>query len=337
MATTAQPIRFGLVGVGAIAQLAHLPVLSKTRGAELVALCDNDGPKARALAERFGVRDVFTDIDDLFDFDQLDAVIISTPNHLHEPHVLAALKAGVDVLCERPLSLTSRGVERILAAAQRAGRKVVVGNNHRFRADIQQLQRFVKGGELGALTAIRGGSYEYRAAQTGWRYRRPEAGGGAFLELGYPLMDLALWLADFPEAVRVSAHFERGRAASAVEDSMAVQIEFAGGMLFACDVAWNYVGEAERWWFEARASRGSARLAPLRIVKALNGRPADVSPSGAAARESVFTQSYRAELAHFMALLNGASPYKPPVDQLIVQKLVEAVYKSAEEGREIRP
>ncbi len=337
MATTAQPIRFGLVGVGAIAQLAHLPVLSKTRGAELVALCDNDGPKARALAERFEVRDVFTDIDDLFDFDQLDAVIISTPNHLHEPHVLAALKAGVDVLCERPLSLTSRGVERILAAAQRTGRKVVVGNNHRFRADIQQLQRFIKGGELGALTGIRGGDLQFRGAQSGWHYRRAEAGGGAFMELGYPLMDLALWLADFPQAVRVSAHFDRGRAASAVEDSMAVQIEFAGGVLFTCDVAWNYVGEEDRWWFEARASRGSARLAPLRIVKALNGRPADVSPSGAAARESVFTQSYRAELAHFMALLSGASPYKPPADQLIVQQLLEAVYKSAEEGREIRP
>lgn len=337
MATAAQPIRFALVGVGAIAQLAHLPVLSKTRGAELVALCDNDGPKARALAERFGVRDVFTDIDDLFDFDQLDAVIIATPNHLHEPHVLAALKAGVDVLCERPLSLNSRGVERILAAAQRTGRKVVVGNNHRFRTDVQQLQRFIKGGELGALTNIRGGHYQFRGAQGGWRYRRAEAGGGAFMELGYPLMDLALWLADFPEAVRVSAHFDRGRGASAVEDSMAVQIEFAGGLLFSCDAAWNYVGGEDRWWFEARASRGNARLAPLRVVKSLNGRPADVSPSGAAARESVFTQSYRAELAHFMALLSGASPYKLPTDQLIVQKLVEAVYKSAEEGREIRP
>lgn len=335
MATTAQPLRFGLVGAGAIAQLAHLPALERTRGAELVALCDNDGPKARALAERFGVRDVFTDIDDLFDFDELDAVIIATPNHLHEPHVLAALKAGVDVLCERPLSLTARGVDRILAAAQRANRKVVVGNNHRFRADIQQLQRFIKGGELGALTGIRGGDYQFRRTQGGWRNRRAEAGGGAFLELGYPLMDLALWLADFPEPVRVSAHYDRGRGAGAVEDSMAVQVEFAGGLLFTCDVTWNYVGEGDRWWFEALGSRGSARLAPLRIVKLLNGRPADVSPTGAAARESAFTQSYRAELAHFMALLRGATPYRPPADQLAVQKLVEAVYKSAEAGREV--
>ena len=105
------PVRIALVGAGAIAQLAHLPVLSRERGTELVALCDNDGPKARSLADRFGVRDVYTDIDDLFDAGKLDAVVIATPNHLHEPHVLAALRAGVDVLCERPLSLSSGGVE----------------------------------------------------------------------------------------------------------------------------------------------------------------------------------------------------------------------------------
>lgn len=330
------PVRIGLVGAGAISQIAHLPLLSKARGATLVALCDNDGPKARALAERFGVRDVFTDIDDLFDFDQLDAVVIATPNHLHEPHVLAAIRAGVDVLCERPLSLTAGGVERILAAAQSAGRKVVVGNNQRFRTDVQQLQRFMRGGELGAITGIRGGHYQFRAQQGGWRYRRPEAGGGALLDLGYPLLDLALWLTDFPETVRVSAQFDRGPGASAVEDGMAVQIELAGGLLFTADVAWNYVGEDDRWWFETRASRGSARLAPLRVVKLLNGKPTDVSPTGAAARESAFIQSYRAELAHFIAVVREEIAYDPPTDSLIVQKLVEALYRSAEEGREIR-
>jgi predicted dehydrogenase len=330
-------IRIGLVGAGAIAQLAHLPVLSKMRGAELSALCDNDGPKARSLAQRFGVLDVFTDIDDLFDFDQLDAVMIASPNHLHEPHVLAALKAGVHVLCERPLSLTSRGVERILTAAQKAGKKVVVGNNHRFRSDVQQLYRFIKGGELGGLTGIRSGQYQFRGTREGWHYRRAEAGGGAFLDLGYPLLDLALWLADFPDPVSVSAHMDRGRAVSAVEDAMLVQVQFSNGMACTFDVAWNYVGQDERWWFETLASRGSARLAPLRVVKNLHGKPLDVSPTGAAARESVFLQSYRAELAHFIALLTGDAPYEAPSDQIVVQRLMEAIYKSAEEGREVRP
>ncbi len=329
-------VRLGLVGAGAIAQLAHLPVLSKIKGAELVALCDNDGPKASAIAERLQIPGVFTDFEDLLELDQVDAVVIATPNHLHEPHVLRALKSKVDVLCERPLSLTSRGVERILAAAKQAGRKVVVGNNHRFRSDAQQLYRFLQGGELGRLIGVRAGQYQFARVRADWRCRRPEAGGGAFFEHGYPLVDLALWLADFPEPIRVSAQMDRARGATTVEDSMIVHVECAGGISFSFDVSWSYVGQEERWWFEVLSGRGSARLAPLRVVKMLNGKATDVSPSGAAARESVFLQSYRAELAHFIAVVNEHAPYDPPEDQLLVIKLMEAIYKAADEGKEIR-
>jgi len=328
--------RIALVGAGAIVQLAHLPVLSKMRGAKLVALCDNDGPKASAIAERLGIPYVFTDLEDLLELDQVDAVVIATPNHLHEPHVLRALKSKVDVLCERPLSLTSRGVERILNAAKSSGRKVVVGNNHRFRSDVQQLYRFLQGGELGRLIGVRAGQYQFTSAATGWRFRRPEAGGGAFLEHGYPLLDLAMWVADFPEPVRVSAHMDRARGVATVEDAMIVHLECAGGISFSFDVSWAYVGQEERWWFEVLSGRGSARLAPLRVVKQLNGRPTDVSPSGAAARESAFLQSYRAELTHFVSIVNEATPYEPPDDQLLVMRITEAIYKAAEEGKEVR-
>jgi predicted dehydrogenase len=329
-------IRIGVVGVGAIAQIAHIPVLAKMRGAQLVALCDNDGPKARSLADRFGVPDVFTDIEDLLEFDELDAVIIATPNHLHEPHVLSALQAGVHVLCERPLALTSRGIERILTAAQRADRKVLTALNHRFRSDVQALDRFLRGGELGRLTGVRAGHYQIKKSLDGWRHRRAEAGGGAFFEYGIPLLDLALWLSDFPEPLRVSAQMERGRGASAVEDSMFVYLECTQGMSLAFDVTWSYIGDEDRWWFEVLASRGNARLAPLRVVKEINGKPMDVSPGGAAARESAFVQSYRAELTHYLAVLREEAPYESPAEQVIVHRVTEAIYKSADEAKEIR-
>ncbi|MBC7788674.1 MAG: Gfo/Idh/MocA family oxidoreductase [Anaerolineae bacterium] len=329
-------VRFGVVGVGAITQVAHLPVLSRMRGAQVVALCDNDALKARSLADRFEVPDVFTDMQDLLELDEVDAVIVGTPNHLHEPHVLSALAAGVHVLCERPLSLTTSGVERILAASQRAERKVAVANNHRFRSDVQALSGFLRGGELGHLMGVRAGAYQPRRVQEGWRFRRAEAGGGAFLEHGFPLLDLALWLADFPEPIRVTAHMQRGKGASAVEDSMLVNLECAQGIIFAFDVSWAYVGMADRWWFEVLASRGGAQLGPLRVVKELNAKPMDVSPTGAAARESAFTQSYRAELAHFLAVLRDEASYEPPIDQVIVHRIMEAIYRSAEEGKEVR-
>jgi predicted dehydrogenase len=262
--------------------------------------------------------------------------VIATPNHLHEPHVLSALAAKVHVLCERPLSLSSRGVERILAAAARADRIVTVANNHRYRTDVQTLSRFIQGGELGRISGIRAGSYHFKRPVEGWRYRRAESGGGAFLDHGAPLLDLALWLADFPDPVRVVSHMDRGRGASAVEEAMAVQLECAAGISFLFDVSSAYVGEEERWWFEVLAARGSARLSPLRVVKELNGRPTDVSPAGAAGRESAFIQSYRAELAHFLALVKGGTGYEPPTDQVLLHRAMEAIYKSAEEGKEIR-
>jgi predicted dehydrogenase len=330
-----EPVRIGVVGAGAIAQLAHLPVLGKMRGAKLVAVCDNDRPKARALADRFDIDDVYTDIEDLLEAEDLRAIVVATPNHLHEPHVLSAIAAGKDVLCERPLALTARGVERIVNAAARASRKVFVANNHRFRSDVQALAGFLRGGELGKLTGIRAGAYHHRRAEQGWRQRRAEAGGGAFFDYGLPLLDLALWLADFPEPERVVAHMERGTGKNAVEEALLVQVH-CGSVVFNFDVSGAYVGEEERWWFETLSTRGSTRLAPLRVVKELHGRPTDVSPKGAAARESAFIQSYRAELAHFVSVVAGESEYEAPTDQVIVHRTVEAIYKSADEGREIR-
>lgn len=331
-----EPVRIGVVGAGAIAQLTHLPVLSKMRGVKLVAVCDNDRAKARALADRFGIEDAYNDIEDMLESDELAAVVIATPNHLHEPHVLSAIAGGVDVLCERPLALTARGVERIIASATRAQRKVLVANNYRFRSDVQALAAFLRGGELGKLTGIRAGAYHFRRAEQGWRFRRAESGGGAFFDYGIPLLDLALWLADYPDAERVVAHMDRGSGKNAVEDAMLVQLNCAGGTSFNFDVVGDYVGEEERWWFETLSTRGSARLAPLRVVKELHGRPTDVSPRGATARESAFIQSYRSELAHFVAVITGEVEYEPPTDQVVLHRIVEAIYRSADEGKEIR-
>ncbi|MEO6443772.1 MAG: Gfo/Idh/MocA family oxidoreductase, partial [Gemmatimonadaceae bacterium] len=170
----------------------------------------------------------------------------------------------------------------------------------------------------------------------GWRLRRLESGGGALFEQGFPLIDLAMWLSDFPAPERVWAHVNRPRTGNVVEESGFVALECANGVSFTFDISWAYVGPEERWWFETLHERGSSRLAPLRVVKELNGRPVDVSPTGAAARESAFTQSYRAELNHFVSVVREEVEYEPPADQVTVHRIVEAAYKSSEEGKEVR-
>jgi predicted dehydrogenase len=126
------------------------------------------------------------------------------------------------------------------------------------------------------------------------------------------------------------------RRSRALVERFLVQLKCVSGVTFNFDVSGAYVGEEERWWFETLSTRGSTRLAPLRVVKELHGRPTDVSPRGAAARESAFIQSYRAELAHFVAVVAGEAEYEAPSDQVLLHKIVEAMYKSADEGREIK-
>jgi predicted dehydrogenase len=329
-------VRIAVVGTGAIAQTAHLPVLWKMRGVNLVALCDIDRAKARSLADRFEVPDVYVDLEDLFEAGDLDAVIISTPSHLHQPYVLEAIAAGVDVLCESPLALTTRGVQTILDAGARAKRKVVVANNNRFRSDVQALDRFLRGGELGTLTGFRAGTYLQHGSVSGWRLSRAEAGGGVLFDLGLSLVDLSLWLSDYPPPQRVWAHIDRPRGKNSVEEAALVTLECANGMACTFDLSWSYVGDDDRWWFESISSRGSSRRAPLRVVKELNGKPVDVSPMGAAARESTFIQSYRAELAHFVSVLRDESAYEPPSDQIVLHRIIEAAYRSAEEKCEVK-
>ena len=113
----ADRLRVGIIGGGAIAQVAHLPALKKLRTVDVQAICDSDLPKARALATRFGVPDALDDIEDVLRLPELQAVVICSPNHLHESHILAALSANLHILVEKPLAMTAASVQRIMRAA----------------------------------------------------------------------------------------------------------------------------------------------------------------------------------------------------------------------------
>jgi predicted dehydrogenase len=336
--TPSSDLRVGIVGAGAIAQIAHMPILRKLKGATVVAICDNDGAKARALASRFGIGGCYTDIEELLEFGKVDAVVICTPNHLHEPHVLSALAAGAHVLVERPLALTSAGVARVLKAAERHRRTLLVAMNFRYRTDVQAVQGFLAGGELGEVEAIRTGWTVYRAArqQLGWRSRQAESGGGVMVDLGLPMVDLALWIAGGPPVERVSARLGRAKGAGAVDESGAAYLQTAGGPDIFVDVSWRHAGDGERTWLDVQGTKGSASISPLRVHKELHGAPVDVTPTGAASRESAFTASYRSEWAYFLAAARGDVTAEPPEDQLHVQRVLEAIYRSADEHREVK-
>lgn len=328
--------RVGVVGVGAVTQIAHLPVLTARDDVTVVGICDNDRSKARALASRFGARDVFDDIEEFLQVTRPEAVLVATPNHLHEIHVATALSAGAAVLCERPLALTTQGAERVIAAQRRTGLPVVVGLNHRYRSDVQAVRAFVHGNELGELRGVRGGWYQFRPSRTelGWRLRAAEAGGGALLDLGLPLLDLGLWLAEHARPVEVTAATHRA-GPSGVEEAGCALVVCEGGYSIFVDVAWRYVGDHERFWLDLLGERGSARVSPLTVFKEMHGSPMNVTPTGTATRENLVAASYRAEWATFLAVARREVPAPTLDDQVLLHRTMDAIYRSAREGRAV--
>ena len=330
-------LRVGIVGAGAITQVAHLPVLKRLKQVEVVALCDPDVPKARALAERFGVPDTFDDIEDMVQHAELEALLVCSPNHLHESHVLAALSAGLHILVERPMAMNAGSAQKLARAAEKRGRVLMVGMNHRYRPDVQLVRSFVQSGELGQIDSVRGSWHLFKPSrqQAQWRQRRDTAGGGVLLDLGLGMLDLGLWLAGNPVPVRASATWDEPARERGVEQSGAAFVVCENGTSIFFDVTWHHVGPGERFGMGLRASKGTASINPLSVWKELHGVPTDVSPTGSTSRETAFTLSYRAEWAHFLAAVAGEVQAPDLADLVLLHKVMDAIYRSAAEGKDI--
>jgi predicted dehydrogenase len=240
------------------------------------------------------------------------------------------------VLVEKPLAMSAASVQRIMRAAEKRDRVVMVGMNHRYRPDVQIVRSFVQSGELGRIESVRGSWHIFRPSrnQLGWRQRRDLAGGGAMFDLGLSILDLGLWLGGTPAPVRVSACFDTAGKERTVEQSGSAFVICENGMSLFVDVTWHHLGEGERFGVGLRGSKGTAAINPLTVWKDMHGMPMDVSPTASGSRENAFTASYRAEWAHFEAVLKGDAKVASLQDHLVLHRVLDAVYKSAEDGRD---
>lgn len=331
------PIRVAVVGTGAISQVVHLPILSEREDVDVLVVSDRDRPKAEAIALRFDVPRVLDDDDEVFADPDVEAVVICTPNHLHEEQTVAALESGKHVLVERPLAFTADGVRRIMAAARKAGKAVIVGMSHRFRPDVTALRSFVAGGELGPIYAVRGSWLNRKVPLTRstWRQRPEEAGGGALMDLGVQALDLCLWLVEYPSFDRVVASCHRSDYP--VEDAATVMATTEEGLALTLEVSWNLFASEDRHFARVMGLEGSGSLPPLEVYKQLGGRPLEVTPRQPRPRggENPYTNAYRRELDHFVRTVAGEAEAPLPGEQAELMALIEAAYRSADEGREV--
>lgn len=138
-----QPVSIGIIGCGRITQVAHLPGLEKAEGVHLVAVCDGNQPIAQQVAARYGVAKVYANSTELLADDEVEAVIIAIPDRFHHDVVAEALKAGKDVLVEKPLAANPNECRDLIKMVQDSGRVLQVGAMKRHDQGVQYAKKFI--------------------------------------------------------------------------------------------------------------------------------------------------------------------------------------------------
>lgn len=330
-------VRIAVVGGGNVAQVAHLPVYRNHPDVALVALVEEDPVKRRNLARRYGFEKSYDDLTRMLAKEDIDAVDICTPNYLHAPMAIAALRAGCHVLCEKPLARNATEARRMVETASKRKKILMVAMNNRFRQDVEILQKFIKRGELGDVQIVKAG---WRRMAQDWGGRQwftdeSKAGGGVLLDLGIPKMDLAMWIAGLKKPTRVTCNVFGSVGRGGVEESACAMVNFAGGACLILEVTWNLRESRDDTYFQVFGSKGAANLHPLKIHKAMHGQLVNVTPS-LDGRRNTYKESYKKEIEHFVECIQKRrSPRTTGREALGVLKILDAMYESASTGREV--
>ena len=358
--STSAPLRVGICGSGITK--VHIEGYQKIAGVRVVAIAGPDTDRCQEVADTYGIPQVFADYREMLALG-LDAVSIGVPNVYHTGIALAALEAGCHVLCEKPLADTLAGAERIVKAAGRSDRVFMVAFNRRYFSNARALRRFVDAGTLGPIYHARTGWTRRTGIPGfgGWFTTRALSGGGPLIDLGVHMLDLALYMMDYPRPVAVSgatyaAFGPRGKGASDyaprptdpskvvfdVEDFATGLIRFENGATLLLQAGWaGYQSLKDDISLQLFGREGGASInmpdsrseASLRLTTELAGEVVEVVPSLPVAPRG---DDYDREAAAFVAAIRAGEPSPAPSEQgLFIMQIIDALYRSAEAGREV--
>jgi predicted dehydrogenase len=347
-----QSTRIAIIGAGGIAAV-HLAALAKEPRVELKALADISLERARALGEKHGVPLYYADYRDLLTNEEIDAVIVCVPNHLHAPVAIAALEAGKHVLSEKPMAMNAMLAEEMIKVAERSGKVLMIAQNNRFHSESLLLKSWVEQKRLGRVYHIKTG-WVRRNGIPGWGSwftRKELAGGGPLIDVGVHVLDLALWVLGYPKPVSVfgqaySMFGPHKRKLSGwgefrpdgvydVEDLAVALIRFEDGSTLALDASWASHIPEERVYLDLYGEQGGASLDLIHHTVTLfqEGQEGFI--------DSVYRPPKRddrlALLQNFIDVIHGrAEPVCRPEQSLLIQHILDAVYRSAETGELVK-
>ncbi len=341
-------VKVGIIGCGGIAQGQHIPSYKKLENAKIIACCDVVEEKAKQAASKFDIPQYFTDYQDLLEIDEIDAVSVCTPNFAHRGPTVDALNADKHVLVEKPMAMNAEEAQAMVDAASKSSGNLMVGLNYRWRPDIQALKRFVDAGEMGEIYFAKAQCLRRRGIP-GWGVfiEKDKQGGGPLVDVGVHVMDAAMYLMGYPRPVSVSgaAYTKFGNRKGViglmgqwdpekftVEDYALGLIKFESGASMFLET--SFAANVEKNVFDVQllGTDGGCSLDPPKIFSERNRTLLDTQPVFLKKKSS----THEIEIRKFVDCI--ANDQQPPVtgeEGLILQKIMGAIYKSAESGREI--
>ncbi len=341
----AQPIRVGILGAGWPGG-AHARALAATPGVKIAAVADLIPARRHALMKSLSIPREFADAGDLLADRDIDAVVLALPNDLHEPIALAALKAGKHVLCETPPALDARQARKLETAARRAEKVLLFGLQRRFGAAEQAARQTVEKGYLGDVFHVRAAWTRTRAipAGTGWYTDKSRSGGGAIIDLGLHMLDLAWFLLGRPSpltavaiAHRQYADLAAGAAVHDVEDSATALLRFDGGVSVELACAWAINQSPGQNGALCRLHGQQGALEVYTPHGPVLHRGFDAKGHSKSTALKVPKLAGHPALArHFRdCILGKDQPAPGPADGVILMQIIDAIYKSIETGRSV--
>ncbi|MHB9028692.1 MAG: Gfo/Idh/MocA family protein, partial [Candidatus Latescibacterota bacterium] len=235
--------RLGFLGVGWIG-LNRLEAVVRSGGAEIGAAAD-PSPEALDRAKLLAPGMVLcAGLDEMLDLD-LDGIVIATPNSYHAEQTIRALGKGMAVFCQKPLGRSGDEVKSIVGAARKADRLLAVDLSYRFLAGAQKVRNEIRNGEIGKIFAVNLVFHNAYGPDKSWYYNLWESGGGCVFDLGIHLVDLGLWMLDFPLVTGCESRlFNQGKqlggtADRNIEDYASARLDLKDGVIMNMECSWN--------------------------------------------------------------------------------------------------
>lgn len=295
---TAKKIKYGLIGAGSNAERKHLSNYTSLPNIELVAICDVNIENAKRLADKHGIKNVYSNYIEMLNNEGLDLVSVCTPNFFHAEISIQALLSGINVHCEKPLAMNAVEAQRIVDARNKSGKKLMVGLNNRFTNEAVFLKRYIDEGYLGDIYHAKAG-WKRRSGIPGrgtWFTNKDFSGGGVMIDLGVHYLDLALFLMGNPEPLYITGstyqNFNHTTTRNRngykgnpegvfnVEDSALGFIGFQNKATVDFEFSWASNIEEDKTYIELLGTKGGATLinGELKIYSEILDACVDITP-----------------------------------------------------------